>query len=92
MANKVNLAIVIVTWNSKREISKCLNSIKRYPSSVKYSIWIVDNASTDGTVELLERTYPGVSLIKNSDNEGFSKANNQALKQINSEYILLLKS
>jgi GT2 family glycosyltransferase len=53
-------------------------------------IWVVDNASSDGSVEYLQSHFPYVHLISNTDNVGFSKANNQALRQCQGEYILLL--
>lgn len=90
MRNNDILSIIIVTWNNQSEIAKCLDSIKKYPPKVKHSVWVVDNASTDNTLKILEKSYPWIKLIKNSVNEGFSKANNKALKQIHPQYALLL--
>ncbi|HET6271945.1 MAG TPA: glycosyltransferase family 2 protein [Bacteroidota bacterium] len=86
----VDLAIVIVSWNSRDDIDACLKSIRERPPRCSFAITVVDNGSTDGTVTLLESTFPEVHLILNADNVGFAAANNQALRTLKCRYALLL--
>jgi GT2 family glycosyltransferase len=84
----LRLSIIIVTWNSRRDVEACLRSLGPMPADCE--LWIVDNASSDGTAELLRSQFPRVRLIANAENVGFSRANNQALKLASGKYILLL--
>ena len=80
---------MIVTLNNQSAILPCLNSIKvNLKRDVK--IFVVDNASTDGTLKIVEENFPRVIIIRNKRNLGFAKANNQALKQVKGNYIFLL--
>ena len=93
--SKKKLEIIIVNYNSSHWIEKALTSLYKYyiPYS-KYNIivTIVDNASTDNSVEIIQQNYPFVNLIKSSTNLGFSAGNNLALKQSTADYIMLLNS
>jgi GT2 family glycosyltransferase len=83
------LSILIVNYNVYDHLNKCIPSIHsflKYP----FEIIIVDNASSDNSVELLSKNFPDVRLIRNSDNVGFSAANNQGAKLANGELLLLL--
>lgn len=84
------IAIVIVSWNTADLISKCLNSIKNNLPANLYDTYIVDNASSDNSVEIIKKKFKWVNLIANSTNVGFAKANNQVLKKINNEYVFIL--
>jgi len=84
------LSIIIITWNNEDIIERCLNSLDFFDASVE--IIVVDNHSTDRTVEIIETRYPSVKLIKNNSNRGYAKANNQAIEISSSDYILLLNS
>lgn len=78
------LAIVIVSWNVRELLSNCLSSIANELASdpdLSASIWVVDNASEDGSPEMVADRFPEVRLIANSDNRGFAAANNQALRE-----------
>lgn len=89
----MKLSVVIVSFNTKELLKKCLESIKG--SGLKasdYEVIVVDNASQDGSVEMVKEEFPEVKLIVNQENLGFAKANNQALKQVYGEYCLLLNS
>lgn len=86
----MDLSIIIVNYNSKNFIDQCIESILRFSKGVNYEIVVVDNASQDGSVELLKEKYPTVRLIANNENLYFIKANNQALKEVKSRYVLLL--
>jgi GT2 family glycosyltransferase len=86
------VSIVIVTWNSEKDIIPCLKSIikqKQYGFS-DFEIIVVDNNSKDKTVSIIEHKFPDVILVKNSGNFGYARANNQGIKVSRGEYILLL--
>ncbi len=84
------LSIVIVSWNTKDLLRNCLTSI--YDQAFPYDLetWVVDNFSKDGSALMVENDFPQVKLVKNLDNVGFAKANNQAISMAQGEYILLL--
>ena len=85
-----NLSIVIVNYKVKYFLRQCIQSIYNSQCNLTYDIIVVDNASDDGSVEMLEEYFPKVKLIANKDNVGFSKANNQGFAVANSKYVLIL--
>ena len=87
-----DLSIIIVNWNTKDLLAACLDSLASETQGLKLQIIVVDNGSTDGSVEWLEAERPDVDLIANNDNEGFAKANNAALLRCQGRHILLLNS
>lgn len=87
-----DLSVIIVNWNTREITKNCLQSLFEQTKDIDFEVWVVDNGSTDGSVEMVEKEFPQVKLIKNSDNLGFAKANNQALRQAQSKFILLLNS
>ncbi len=88
--NNIDLSICIVSWNIKAKLYKCLDSINKYSEDLELEIIVVDNASSDNTVELIKKDFSNIKLIENNTNRGFGKANNQALKICKGKYILLL--
>jgi N-acetylglucosaminyl-diphospho-decaprenol L-rhamnosyltransferase len=78
---KSKVVFVIVTWNRKKVLSQCLFSLKKY-IQCPYNILVIDNASTDGTSEMVKKEYPEVILVKNNTNFGFGKANNQGIRYL----------
>ncbi|MEO0077060.1 MAG: glycosyltransferase family 2 protein [candidate division WOR-3 bacterium] len=86
----MKLSIIIVNYNSKSHILSCLKSLSDIGQVKDYEVFVVDNSSTDDSVSAIEKLYPWVKLIKNNRNLGFAKANNQAIKLAQGEYILLL--
>lgn len=84
------LSIVIVNYNAGTYLTECLSSLEKVRGELDFDIWVVDNDSRDGSLEAAEKKFPRAKFIKNKDNLGFGKANNIALKQIKTEYILLL--
>ena len=72
-----DLSIVIVNWNGGDFLQRCLESVAKFPPTVPYEVIAVDNASTDGSRELL-KSHKEVRLIANGENVGFGRANNQA--------------
>ena len=84
------LTIVIVTYNSVRHIGACLTSLTANPPVVEHETIVVDNASQDGTSDLVRREWPGVQVIEAGSNLGFAAANNLGIRQTSGELILLL--
>lgn len=95
LANK-NITIVIVAWNTRDFLKQCLRSVHESKKAFPFEIIVVDNASTDGTPEMVQTEFPDVELIENDQNLGFARANNIALRKILeskiSNYVLLLNS
>lgn len=73
----MTIKAIIVTYNPAQWLDKCLGSLKK--SSVKLDVIVIDNGSTDGSIEIIKNDYPNVRLIINSENKGFGAANNQGL-------------
>jgi len=90
--NNPDLTISIVNYNTKDLLRSCLNSVYGSIKGIEFEVIIVDNNSTDGSVEMLKKEFPGVNLIENKENAGFAKANNQALKRSRGKFFLLLNS
>ena len=88
MAKKIS--IVIVRYNVCQLLDECLQSVGRALDGIEGEVYVVDNNSTDRTVETLQPKYPQVHFIANQNNVGFARANNQAIRQSDSEYVLLL--
>ncbi len=85
-----DLSIVIVTYNSKDFLRTCLHSVIQQTTGISYEIIVVDNASTDQTRELMASEFPDIAFFRNEHNVGFAAANNQAVKETTSRYVLLL--
>ncbi len=88
----IYLSIIIVNFNTKEYLKYCLNSISEFTSDLNYEIIVVDNASSDGSVEMLNDEFKKIKKIYNQTNVGFASANNQAIKIAEGELILLLNS
>ncbi|MEA3493990.1 MAG: glycosyltransferase [Candidatus Margulisiibacteriota bacterium] len=84
------LSVIIVTYNHKELLSKCLLSLKEADVKIPLEIVIVDNNSNDGTVEFVQGGYPKVKIIKNNENLGYSKAVNIGLRVASSEFYLII--
>lgn len=88
--NPSTLAIIIVTYNSADEIGACLESLVGHTNPFPTTITVVDNASTDGTADLVRRQFPSVQVIESPDNVGFSRANNMGIRATAGDYVLLM--
>jgi len=88
----IDLSIVIVNWNTKELLEDCLNSIFKQTKGVKFEVILVDNGSTDGSVEMVKKKFGEAILIENKKNLGFAKANNLGIKKAKGQFILLLNS
>lgn len=84
------LAVIIVNYNVKYFLEQCLISVGRASKGLDVETWMVDNDSMDGSVEMVRERFPWVKVIANKNNVGFSVANNQAMRQSDAEYQLLL--
>jgi GT2 family glycosyltransferase len=87
---RFDLSVVIVNYNVVNFLEQCLNSVLAATQHLEIEIFVVDNNSVDGSVALVREKFPMVKLIANTENVGFSKANNQAILQSDSRYVLLL--
>lgn len=89
---KIELSIIIVSYNTKKMTLECLNSIKNNTNNINYEIILVDNNSTDGSVQELKKYHPEIIIIENKENKGFAIANNQGIDKAVGDYLLLLNS
>lgn len=90
--DKAILSVIIVSWNTKEMLKDCLCSLFEQPTLVPFVTYVVDNGSVDGSAEMVQTFFPQVKLIRNDDNVGFARANNQVLRQTGMKYALLLNS
>lgn len=86
----MKLSVIIVNYNVKHFLWQCLDSVHRAAKGLDVDVWVVDNASTDNSIDYVRLDYPHVHFIENTENVGFSRANNQAIRQSDGELILLL--
>jgi len=86
----MQLSVIIVSYNVKYFLEQCLCSLTRACRNMETEIWVVDNHSTDSSIAYLQPRFGNVKFINNPTNEGFAKANNQALARVTGEYILFL--
>ncbi len=86
----MHLSILIVSWNTVALLAQCLESIYANPPDNDFEVWVVDNASTDPSVQMVRQRFPQVRLLANKTNLGFAGANNQAIRQSTGKYVLLL--
>jgi len=88
----MELSVIIVNWNTRDLLRRCLESIAAAVTGIAHEIIVVDNASSDGSGVMVKERFPAVHLIENPENRGFGAANNQALRIMAGKYALLLNS
>lgn len=88
----MDVSIIIVAWNVKQLLYDCLKSVYDQTRDIEFEVIYVDNASEDDSVEMVKNEFPEVKIIVNDENQGFIKANNQAIEVANGRYVLLLNS
>lgn len=88
----MDISIVIVNWNTKELLLDCLASVYAMVRDLSFEVFVVDNASTDGSVEVVREQYPQIRIIQNEKNLGFAAGNNKALRVIQGKYALLLST
>jgi O-antigen biosynthesis protein len=86
----LQISVIIVNYNVKHFLEQCLYSVFKALKDIPSEVFVVDNNSVDGSVSLIHQKFPQVKLIANSRNSGFSAANNQAIREAQGKYILLL--
>lgn len=86
------VTFVIVSWNARDYLRECLETLRIATSAIASEVFVVDNASTDGSWELVRDKFPEVALIQNDQNLGFARANNQGIEIARGEYVCMLNS
>jgi len=86
----VKLSIVIVSWNVRQHLLRCLASLFQHAPRCAFEVVVADNASSDGTVDAVREAFPEVTVSSNATNRGFAAANNQGIARSTGEYVLLL--
>ncbi|MDD2805453.1 MAG: glycosyltransferase family 2 protein [Elusimicrobiales bacterium] len=89
---KPEVSVIIISYNTADLLRRCLRSLPAGLPGTPYEVWVVDNASADGSAEMVHAEFPAARLILNTENLGFAKANNQALRLMTGAYALLLNS
>ena len=88
-----DLTVIIVNWNTIELLDDCLTSvIDHAPADLCQEVVVVDNASSDGSLEHLRTRWPSVKLIANDENVGFCRANNQAIRESDGRYLLFVNT
>src|SRR6218665_1916919 len=87
---QTQVAVVILGWNGKRFLEQFLPSVVQHSSLPNVEVVYADNASTDDSVAFVRENFPSVRIVQNSENKGFAGGYNEALKQINAKYFVLL--
>ena len=86
----MKLSVIIVNYNVRYYLEQCLDSVFRATTGMDADVWVVDNNSSDGSIAYLRERFPQVHYIENEENVGFARANNQAIRLSQGEYVLLL--
>ncbi len=86
----MNLSVITVTWNSEKQIARQIRSVEAGCKNISHEQFVVDNNSTDSTVEILEKNFPQIKLLRNKQNIGFAAANNQAARLARGDFFLFL--
>jgi len=84
------LSVCIVNWNTRDRLRACLRSLQEWPPQTAMEVVVVDNASTDGSAEMVRAEFPQVTLLANQDNRGYAEGNNQGIAASRGEYVMLL--
>lgn len=88
----LKLSVCIVSWNTRLHLRRALESVFAREGETNFEVIVVDNASNDGSPEMVRRDFPAVHVIANHCNRGFAAANNEALREARGHYCLLLNS
>lgn len=88
----IDLSVIVVSYNTNKILFDCLSTIFSNKDGISIEVIVVDNASSDGSPDMVKKEFPGVRLIQNTQNQGFAKANNQGIKISIGRFILLLNS
>ena len=86
----MQLSIIIVNYNVRHFLEQCLCSVNKATNNITSEVFVVDNNSTDDSLDMVRKNFPNVHLIHNKENVGFSKANNQAIEISKGKYVLYI--
>ncbi|NIR51877.1 glycosyltransferase family 2 protein [candidate division KSB1 bacterium] len=92
ISNQPVLSIIIVNWNTGKLLRQCIQSVHRSTHKTLFEIWVIDNGSTDGSIEMMKTEYPKVNLVANNLNLGFSKANNFGIGKSTGRFVCLMNT
>jgi GT2 family glycosyltransferase len=87
-----DVSILVVNWNTRDRLRRCLEALARLPDPVSCDVVVVDNGSTDGSAEMVASGFPSVRLLRNARNEGFARAVNRGVAETDAPFVLLLNS
>ncbi len=88
----MDLSIIIVNYDTKQLLKNCLSFVFNNQPTISFEVFVIDNGSTDGSLTMIKKEFPQVSIVKNKHNLLYSKANNQGLKKTKGVYVLILNS
>src|SRR4051794_26170225 len=88
----LDYSFVIVSWNAKAYLRECLDSIRAESEGLTAEVIVIDNASADGSPDMVRDDYPWVTLVRNESNVGFARANNQGIALSSARYLCLVNS
>lgn len=88
----MSVSIILVSYNTKELTRNCIKSIYEHTKELDYDIWLIDNASSDGSARMVKEEFPEVNLIESQENLGFGRANNVVINKVNSKYVFLLNT
>ena len=88
----MDVSIIFVNYKTKNLTINAIKSVIEQTKEIKYEIFVVDNASNDGSIEAISKEFPNLHIIKNSENKGFGAANNLAIQEAKGKYILCLNT
>jgi asparagine synthase (glutamine-hydrolysing) len=86
------LSVIVVNWNTRDLLRECITSLERHLTAIDHEIIVVDNASSDGSADMVAAEFSGVRLLRNAENVGFGRANNQAMRLAEGRLLLLLNA
>ncbi len=86
----LDLSIIIVSYNVRSLLRACLDSVFAQRTSHSFDVWVIDNASVDGSAHMVRDDYPAVHLIANADNRGYGPANNQGIEASTGKLVMIL--
>ncbi len=86
----IDVSTVIVNWNSRQYLAKCLDTMLSRKRTIRVEVIVVDNASSDGAVGWLKKEYPEVTVIESTENVGFARGNNMGIRKASGRYICLV--
>ncbi len=88
----MDVSVIVVNWNTKALLHDCLKSIYEQGGEIDLEVIVIDNASTDDSAEMVKKNFPRVTLVENSDNLGFARANNIGIQASKGRYVCLVNS